>query len=126
MAGPTSLFSPFLCLYYSLNSPPHALNKLYSILKNKTKQNKTKQNKLIWFSNKNAASTLLNAFKMQVSKSDLEIPNRMSNTICHRNRQVHLKTDLETQKASDSQNNPQKTKQNKKNNARSINIPDFL
>jgi hypothetical protein len=26
------LLSAFLCLYYSLNSPPHALNKLYSIL----------------------------------------------------------------------------------------------
>ena len=24
--------SAFLCLYYPLNSPPHALNKLYSIL----------------------------------------------------------------------------------------------
>ena len=28
----TSLLSPFLCLYYPLNSPPHTLNKLYSIL----------------------------------------------------------------------------------------------
>ena len=27
-----SLLSAFLCLYYPLNSPPHALNKLYSIL----------------------------------------------------------------------------------------------
>ena len=26
------LISAFLCFYYSLNSPPHALNKLYSIL----------------------------------------------------------------------------------------------
>ena len=25
------LLSAFLCLYYSLNSPPHALNKLYTV-----------------------------------------------------------------------------------------------
>ena len=30
-----SLLSAFLCFCYSLNSPPHALNKLYSILKKK-------------------------------------------------------------------------------------------
>lgn len=33
------LLSAFLCLYCPLNSPPHALNKFYSILK-KQKQNK--------------------------------------------------------------------------------------
>jgi hypothetical protein len=39
----------FLCLYNLLNSPPHALNKPYSILKqNKTKQNKTKQQPKHW------------------------------------------------------------------------------
>jgi hypothetical protein len=36
--------SAFLCLYYSLNSPPHALNKLYSILK-KEKRKKEKKRK---------------------------------------------------------------------------------
>jgi hypothetical protein len=35
------LLSVFLCLYYSLNSPPHNLNKFYSILEEQeTKQNK--------------------------------------------------------------------------------------
>jgi hypothetical protein len=41
-----SILSAFLCLYYPLNFPPYALNKLYSILKNKqTKQTKTNKQK---------------------------------------------------------------------------------
>lgn len=49
---------------------------------------------------------------MQVSKSNLEISNQTFNIIYHRNKQLYLKINLEAQKASDSQSNPQK-----KNNA---------
>jgi hypothetical protein len=39
------LLSAFFCLYYSLNSPFHALNKLYSILKKKKKKKRKKKKK---------------------------------------------------------------------------------
>lgn len=44
--------------------------------------------------------SFLNTFKIQISKSKLEIPNQISNTIHHRTRYLHLKIDLEAQKTS--------------------------
>jgi hypothetical protein len=42
---PLLSFSAILCLYYPLNSPSHALNKLYSIFKKK-KEKKRKEKKI--------------------------------------------------------------------------------
>jgi cytochrome c biogenesis protein ResB len=39
------LLSDFLCLCYSLNSPPHALNKLYSIKKKKEREREREKEK---------------------------------------------------------------------------------
>jgi hypothetical protein len=49
MARPPFLYSLLLCLCYPLNSPPHTLNKLYSILeREKRERERERSQTLLW------------------------------------------------------------------------------